>query len=416
MSFVYCKIPFLSAGVNINRTNKPGLMPVQLNFISIHIILISNRLVKHYERNRKRGESFMEEKKNRTLILPEHLSIHSVIDLLEDMKKVPAGNGLTLDFSRVVDIDSFGLAYLNHVRKNHKHVHFVNLSQSIEHLLAKLSGSVHDSIAADEGEADFRSSISEYVRLKLLNFKVNSIKYLTLLVDELHYTFRYIIRKRGVLPGEISHQLFSMGYDSFPIVCLISFLVGVTISITSLGQLRQVGADIYLADLVGFGMIRELVPLMTGIILAGKIGASITAEISSMMVLEEVSALKTMAIIPEQYLMVPRLIAITLAVPLLVGMADMVGIMGGALVANLFSEVPPRIFFKQVFEIVDLGDFVIGLFKTLFFGWVVVVSAAYKGFTVGMGPEGVGMATTQSVVLSISSIIILDCIFALILY
>jgi phospholipid/cholesterol/gamma-HCH transport system permease protein len=207
-----------------------------------------------------------------------------------------------------------------------------------------------------------------------------------------------------------------MGYDSFPVVCLISFLIGVTISISSIGQLQKLGADIYLANLVGFGMIRELVPLMTGIILAGKIGASITAEISSMKVLEEVDALKSMGIIPEKFLMVPRILAITFAIPLLIGMADLVGIFGGLLVSHFFSEIPANIFLEKVFKTVDFYDFFIGLLKTMVFGWVVVISAGYKGFSVEKGAEGVGIATTQSVVLSISSIIVLDCIFALLLY
>lgn len=356
----------------------------------------------------------MTQMKSATVILPEHIGIHNINELLDDVRKQGNYSGLTLDFNRVVEIDSVGLAFLNHIRKGQPDVCFVNLNQSIRHLLATLSG--HQPVFENQPGADTQNSIGEYARLKWANVKASVLKYLALLVDELHYTVRYLGRKQGVFPGEISHQLFSMGYDSFPIVCLISFLIGVTISIISLGQLKQVGADIYLADLVGFGMIRELVPLMTGIILAGKIGASITAEISSMMVLEEVNALKTMAIIPEQYLMAPRLIAITLAVPLLLGMADLVGIVGGALVASLFSDISPGLFFKQIFEAVDLGDFMVGLLKTLFFGWVVVISAAYKGFTVGRGPEGVGIATTQSVVMSISSIIILDCIFALLLY
>lgn len=240
--------------------------------------------------------------------------------------------------------------------------------------------------------------------------------YTVLLADELTHTFGYLLKRRGIFPGEIGNQLYMMGYDSFPIVCLISFLIGVTISITSLDQLQQLGADIYLADLVGFGMIRELVPLMTGIILAGKIGASITAEIASMKVLEEVDALTTMAINPQKYLMVPRLLAITLAIPLLVGMADLVGIIGGVLVGHFFSDIPGNLFFNEIFETVGIEDFMVGLSKTMVFSWVVVFTAGYKGFSVEKGAEGVGMATTQSVVLSISLIIIMDCIFALILY
>ena len=192
--------------------------------------------------------------------------------------------------------------------------------------------------------------------------------------------------------------------------------MGITISITTLDQLNNFGADIYIADIVGFGMVRELIPIMTGIILAGKIGASITAEISSMKVLEEIDALKTMGLVPEKFLMVPRLIAITVAVPLLVAIADVVGIFGGVIVAKLFSGIQASAFLKEMFITVDLKDFFIGMGKTMIFGWVVVITAGYKGFSVEKGAVEVGIATTKSVVLSISLIIVLDCLFALLLY
>ena len=147
--------------------------------------------------------------------------------------------------------------------------------------------------------------------------------------DEVYHIGRYLRKRQGVYPGETWNQMFFMGYRSFPIVCLLLFLVGVTISITSVEQLRLFGADIYIADLVGYAMLRELVPLMTGVILAGKVGAAVTAELASMTVLEEVDALRTMGVVPEKFLMVPRLIAITLVVPLLVAMADVAGIFGG---------------------------------------------------------------------------------------
>ena len=165
-------------------------------------------------------------------------------------------------------------------------------------------------------------------------------RFFTLLADEIYYTGQYLRRRRGVLPGEIVQQIYAMGYRSFPIICLITFLIGITISLTSAAQLKLFGADIYLADLIGIAMIKELVPLMVGIMLAGKIGASITAEIATMKVMDEIDALRTMGIVPEKFLMVPRLIAITLVVPLLVALADFVGIVGGVLVGQAGPRHP----------------------------------------------------------------------------
>ncbi len=240
--------------------------------------------------------------------------------------------------------------------------------------------------------------------------------FFTLLTDEIFYTGQYLRRRRGILPGEIVHQLYTMGYRSYPIICLITFLIGLTISLTSVVQLKMFGADLYLADLIGIAMITELVPLMIGIMLAGKIGASITAEIATMKVMDEIDALTTMGIVPERFLMVPRLIAITLVVPLLVALADFVGIVGGVLVAKLALGMPPSVFVREVLSVVSVHDFFVGLAKAMVFGWTVVVAAGYKGFFIERGAESVGKATTESVVLSIALIIGLDCVFAFVLY
>ena len=239
---------------------------------------------------------------------------------------------------------------------------------------------------------------------------------MAMLGDEVYHLGGYLKKRRGVYPGETWNQMFFMGYQSFPIVCLLLFLVGVTISITSAKQLELFGADIYIADLVGYAMLRELVPLMTGVILAGKVGAAITAELASMSVLEEVDALKTMGLVPEKFLMVPRLIAITLVVPLLVAMADVSGIVGGMIVARVRFGMTPSAFITEMVTTVDWVDFVWGLVKTVVFGWAVVVGAGYKGLTVGRSAEEVGRATTECVVLSVTLIIVIDCIFAFVIY
>ncbi|MBU4255463.1 MAG: ABC transporter permease [Acidobacteria bacterium] len=240
--------------------------------------------------------------------------------------------------------------------------------------------------------------------------------YFVLLSDETSHLVQYLIKRKGLYPGDISRQILFMGYQTLPILILITLLVGITISYTSAAQLKLFGADIYLADFVGIAMIRELIPLMTGIILAGKVGAAVTAEISSMKVLEELDALKTMGIDPVKFLMIPRLIAITVAVPLLVVTANIVGVLGGILIGYFEFGTPPASFVKQMLGVLFIKDILIELLKTTVFGWAVVVSAGYKGFSASGGTEAVGRATTESVVLSIALIIGLDCVFAFFIY
>jgi phospholipid/cholesterol/gamma-HCH transport system permease protein len=354
------------------------------------------------------------EKKGDKFHLPVELVIGNVAALFKEFKSRDRAAALVMDFGEVEKFDSAGIAFLNYVKKHFSSVAFENVRPEFSQVFEKyLSG---EKVAPREEPVTVVAERIEKLGDRFWRFKNRARIYLSLLADEIYYTFQYLVKRRGVYPGEILHQLYFMAYDSAPIVCFISFLVGVTISVTSAQQLKLLGADIYIADLVGFGMIRELVPLMTGIILAGKIGAAITAEISSMKVMEEVDALKTMGLQPEQFLMVPRLIAITLAIPLLVALADFVGIFAGMLVARFFLGIVARVFLDEMFLIVGLGDVLIGLGKTIAFGWVVVVSAGYKGFSVERGAREVGVATTRSVVLSISLIIVLDCIFAILLY
>ena len=356
----------------------------------------------------------MTESKKQYFLLPERLSIENVSPVLGEIKKLGQKTPIEIDFKNVRKFDSSAIALFNHLKRNLPSVSFINVAPGFSQMFSMfpLTGvSPEKSPSAVTFKKRLLALADIYITVKQ-----QSKNYLVLLADEIYYTFQYIMKGRGVYPGEIFNQLFHMGYKSFPIVSLIALLVGITTTIISLQQLRLFGADIYVADLVGFGMIVELVPLMTGIIMAGKIGAAITAEIASMKVLEETDALKTMGIIPEKFLMVPRLIAITLAVPLLVAAADFIGIFASIVVVRIISDIPPNMFLTEMFTIVKLGDFFTGLLKTLVFGWVVVITSGYKGFSVKQGAVGVGIATTQSVVLSIAMIIVYDCLFALILY
>jgi len=361
----------------------------------------------------------------KSIVLPDKFSIDKVPVVANEIKRLTKDQPIEIDFKNTTAFDSSGIAFINYLKGNRKNVSFKDLKPEFEKVFSMFPPVEKDG----EEKSQEKTVMGKIIRVtrsmgqwldtlnnKLLTFRKNSKTFLVLLADEIFYIFQFILKGRGIYPGEIRNQLFFMAYKSYPIVSLISFLVGVTIAVTSAEQLRSFGADIYLANLVGFGMIRELVPLMTGIILAGKIGASITAEISSMKVLEETDALKTMGVIPEKFLMVPRLIAISVAIPLLVAIADFVGILGGLLVGKFFSGIPPVTFYNMILEAVDLTDFLIGMGKTMVFGWIVVISSGYKGFSVKRGAVGVGIATTESVVLSISLIIIFDCVFALILY
>lgn len=240
-------------------------------------------------------------------------------------------------------------------------------------------------------------------------------RFLVLLSDSLGLGFRALVTGR-LRPGVLAEQAVRLGSDALPIVMLISFLVGVTVALQAAVQLKQFGANIYIADLVGVAMIAEMGPLMTAVLMAGRSGSSIGAEISTMVIDEEVDALRTMGVNPVRYVVVPRVLALVLTQPLLTVMADVVGVAGGALVAVLYLDLSPHAFWTELVSAVTFKDLWTGLLKSVAFAALIGLSAAHVGFGASGGAAGVGRSTTASVVASIFLVIVADAIFSLIFY
>jgi len=221
---------------------------------------------------------------------------------------------------------------------------------------------------------------------------------------------------RGAPRGEVARQSMLLGSRAFGIVALLSSLIGLTLALLSAHQLRQFGANIYAANLVAVAMVREMGPLVTAVIVAGRSGSAIAAEIATMRVTEEVDALESMGFSPIRFLVVPKLYAVTITQPLLTFTGIACGIMGGMVIAQAALGIPAPAFIHQAIEAVRLKDVFSGLLKSVVFGWIILMVAAHCGLQTRGGAEAVGNSTTRSVVLSIFSVIITDCIFSLAFY
>jgi phospholipid/cholesterol/gamma-HCH transport system permease protein len=205
------------------------------------------------------------------------------------------------------------------------------------------------------------------------------------------------------------------GVNALPIVALISFIVGLVMAFQSAMPMKMFGAEIYVANLIGIAMVRELGPLMTAIILAGRSGSSFAAEIGTMKINEEIDALTTMGLNPVRFLMVPRIIAAVFITPLLTIFADFVGIMGGSVV--LISMGYPAItYYNQVISFVTWMDFTGGLVKCFVFGVLIAAAGCIRGVQATSGPSAVGIATTRAVVTGIILIAVFDGIFSVLFY
>ena len=201
------------------------------------------------------------------------------------------------------------------------------------------------------------------------------------------------------------------GADSVPIVLVINFLVGLVTAFQAAVQLKQFGANIFVADLVGLSITRELAPLMTAIIVAGRSGAAFSAELGTMRVSEEIDALRTLGLDPYGFLVLPRIIALVVVLPLLTIFADMVGIAGGLLVAMLGLDITANAYLIETQKAVGLWDVFSGCLKTVFFGLSIALIACQRGLAARGGAEGVGRATTSAVVTSLFAIVVVDAIF-----
>ncbi len=201
------------------------------------------------------------------------------------------------------------------------------------------------------------------------------------------------------------------GQDALPIVALISFLMGLITAFQAAVQLQQFGADIYIANLVGLSITRELGPLMTAIIAAGRSGAAFAAEIGTMKVSEEVDALAAMGLDRTRFLVTPKLIALVLMLPCLTLFADLVGILGGLVVANVGLEIPAQVYFRQMTLFMDFGDIRLGLIKSIVFAILIAGVGCLRGFQARGGAESVGRITTSAIVSGIFSIVVADAVF-----
>jgi phospholipid/cholesterol/gamma-HCH transport system permease protein len=224
-------------------------------------------------------------------------------------------------------------------------------------------------------------------------------------------TAQAIRHPRIVNWADVSRLVERAGADGLPIVLMLNFLVGLVTGFQAAIQLAQFGANIFVADLVGLSMTRELAPLMTAIIVAGRSGAAFSAELGTMRVDEEIDALRTLGLDPYHFLVFPRVIALLLVLPLLTILADVAGIAGGLLVALLRLDLTFTAYLVETQSTVHAWDVFSGILKTVFFGTSIALIACAKGLATSGGAEGVGRATTSAVVTSLFAIVVLDAIF-----
>lgn len=216
-----------------------------------------------------------------------------------------------------------------------------------------------------------------------------------------------VIRRRPMRAGAVVEQALHLGVGALFIVALLTFLTGVILGFQSAYQLHRFGASMFMAEIVSLGMVREFGPLMTAIILAGRSSSAIAAELGTMAVREEIEALRMMGLDPISFLVLPRVIAVTIVQPALTALATLLGIAGGLLVASL-EGLPLHAVYLRMQEALTVDDFVLGGLKSLLFAWIVAFSGCYMGLATRGAANNVGRSTTRAVVVAIFAIVVTD--------
>jgi len=207
-------------------------------------------------------------------------------------------------------------------------------------------------------------------------------------------------------------EMQACGAMALPVVSLVSFLVGLTLAYSGAIVLRRYGGDIYVADILGVAMTREMGAVMAAVVLAGRTGAAFAAQLGSMKVNEEIDALSTLGISPVRFLVLPRLLALSIMMPLLALYSNSMGVLGGMVVAKTVLSIQPTAYWVEMLTIVDLPDLAVGLIKAVAFGLIVGLSGCLRGLQAERSAAGVGHATTSAVVTAIILIITADALFA----
>ena len=339
-----------------------------------------------------------------------HFKVDLTFDHIDDFYQQLMNEKISyevIDLKSVNRIDSSGVALLEELMEKSE-ISLINVSKDHQKVI-----NTFKSLDIESESSKSRILFLEKIYNLMMTIYINSKEMMMLISEVVMWSIIDLFSSEGRKKGSVFHQSIVLGVNAFTIISLMSFVLGLILALQSAAQLRQFGANIFVADLLAISMVREMGPMMTAIIIAGRSGSSIASEIATMKVSEELDALKTMAINPLRYVVVPKFIAITFCMPLLVMLSIAMGILGGLVIAITYLDLSMYSFFHEIFTVLTLKDITIGLSKSFFFAWNIVLIGSYFGLRVEGGAEGVGKVTTQSVVVSIFSVIIFDAIFSL---
>ncbi|MCK6479448.1 MAG: MlaE family lipid ABC transporter permease subunit [Planctomycetes bacterium] len=336
----------------------------------------------------------------------------------EALRGAPPGAPLAIDLGAVLRVDTFGLAALGEAvrrcRREGRPVRVLRAPAGAGRLAAFLR--LDRVLATEPPPAAPPPPLLERAGEAVLAFRDYMVTLLSMTAEGYRHAFVDPLRGGAVRAEQFVRQLAETGMGAVPIVVLINFMIGLILAFQMAYALRDYGATLYVARFVGITVTREIGPLIAAILVAGRSGSAMAAEIGTMVVTEEVDALEMMALRPRRFLFSPRFAALAVTVPALCIFADLAGILGGAFVGVLSYGIPAPTYYSETVNALRVTDIGSGLVKSFFFANIVAVIGCLHGIRLRGGPDAVGRAATTAVVESIIGVILFDALYTVLVY
>ncbi|HEY0270562.1 MAG TPA: MlaE family lipid ABC transporter permease subunit [Sphingomonas sp.] len=346
---------------------------------------------------------------DRTLRFTGELTLAKLGDLPARLEAIsPAPDAV--DLSRVERIDTVGAWIIHRLQRDHQ-VRVDGASDKASELIEKV-GSVDKPLKVRPDNPAGLIGLLGHIGGATVSSAGTLVGLLDFFGATMIAVWHVVLAPRRFRGNAVIRQMEVVGVNALAIIGLMSFLIGIVIAQQGAIQLRQFGAEIFTVNLIGRLTFRELGVLMTAIMVAGRSGSAFAAQIGSMRLAEEVDAMRTIGLSPMEALVLPRVTAAVLSMPLLAFYASMVGLLGGGLFCWLSLDMPPITFVSRIREVVPLTDLLQGLIKAPVFGLIIAMAGCFQGMQVEGSAEAVGLRTTAAVVQSIFLVIVLDAFFA----
>jgi phospholipid/cholesterol/gamma-HCH transport system permease protein len=331
------------------------------------------------------------------------------------LENMPELKTMSFDVGSIDELDTFGAWMIERVSRGCAQRGIELSLISIPERFKAVLAAIHRTSQGSSGVRDRKRSpfaLLESIGRTLPELAADVAAFADMLGALATALLRVIRHPRRMRLTSMVHQLDRVGWRAMPIMLLISFLIGAIIAQQGIFHFRKFGADVYVVDLVGILVLREIGVLLIAIMSAGRSGSSYTAELGSMKMREEIDALRTMGLDPVEVLMLPRVLALTIALPILTFFGSLAALYGGGLITWLYGDMSPHIFISRLQEAVSITSFKVGMIKAPFMALVIGIVACSEGLKVKGSAESLGLQTTTSVVKSIFLVIVLDGLFA----